>query len=373
MKKPLQSTIRPLPYYTTEVTPDERALASALRKDFVPLLTRRLPGHHLRGFRHDYIINTVKRMKKKFPFFLRTDIEAFYPSVRHRDLVVGCQLAWRDLLGLGYVPAEFKKRYVGGLNDWCRSLPLTRGIPLGSPLSGVVAPLMLLPVWLEIKRELGVPVIVYMDDVLVMCRTEADTLAVYGHLERRLSLDHDLRLNPKKTSAGRFATDRVDFCGWTFSGGYATVSEAKYAGFRERIAEYVHHADGKTAAAFVKGLNRKVDGFGHYYKFGNVTRQFEALDAYVRREVRRWLKSCPSTTVGGSVEPTLRKLHSLEAIRLNLGGKARMLPAAKPQTAVRCDYHGDGRVDYLPVLERLDAKLNELIALQRQQLAALTA
>lgn len=99
MKKPLYSTIRPLPYYTTTVTESERKLAQTLRQEFVPLLTRRLPGHHLRGFRHNFIVNTVKQTKKNYPFFLRLDIEAFYPSVHHRDLIVGVQLAWRDLLG----------------------------------------------------------------------------------------------------------------------------------------------------------------------------------------------------------------------------------------------------------------------------------
>lgn len=76
--------IHPLPYYNTDVSQLERDLAASLRSEFVPKIARRLPGHHLRGFRHDYIVNAVKRMKKKYPFFLCTDIEAFYPSVRYR-------------------------------------------------------------------------------------------------------------------------------------------------------------------------------------------------------------------------------------------------------------------------------------------------
>lgn len=134
------SPIRPLPYYHTASSAEEKRLAAALRREFVPKLKRLLPGHHLGGFRHDTVVNFIKRHKRAYPCFVRTDIARFYPSIRHRDIVVGCQVAYRDLLGLEYVPGSFKKKYVGGLNRWCIALPLERGIPLGSALSAIVAP-----------------------------------------------------------------------------------------------------------------------------------------------------------------------------------------------------------------------------------------
>ena len=198
-------TVRPLPYFGACPQVGERELAASLRRDFVPLLARRLPDHHLVGQRHGAVPAFVARHKKSFPCFVRTDIAAFYPSVRHRDLVAGVQLAWRDLLGLSYVPAKFKRRYVGGLSQWCASLPLERGIPLGSPLSCVAAPLMLVPLWLEVKRRFGVPLTVYMDDVLVCCRDMGEAAEVYALIANRLSGAFDLKVQCSKTLSGRFS------------------------------------------------------------------------------------------------------------------------------------------------------------------------
>lgn len=88
-KKAYPSAIRPLPYYNIEGTPDDVRLAKALRQDFVPKVKRLLPGHHLGGQRHDFSISFIKRHKVKYPYFFRTDIRQFYPSVRHQDLIVG--------------------------------------------------------------------------------------------------------------------------------------------------------------------------------------------------------------------------------------------------------------------------------------------
>lgn len=48
----IRPTVRPLPYFGAYAQSGERELAASLRRDFVPLLARRLPDHHLVGQRH---------------------------------------------------------------------------------------------------------------------------------------------------------------------------------------------------------------------------------------------------------------------------------------------------------------------------------
>lgn len=206
-------TVRPVPYHSAGPFTGERELARALRGDFLPLLRRRLPWHHLCGLPHGSASRFVERHRKDFPYFLRSDIRSFYPTVRHQDLVVGVQLAYRELLGLRYVPSGFKSRYLAPLVHWCESLPLRRGIPLGSALSALTAPLMLVPLWLELRRRFGVPVMVFMDDVLVCCRDQKECVSVYAFLENRLHDDYDLAVNAAKTVSGRFASETFSFCG----------------------------------------------------------------------------------------------------------------------------------------------------------------
>jgi hypothetical protein len=87
------SQIKPLPYYSTYTNSSERTLAAALRAEIVPKLKRRLPYHHLGGLPHGWIINFIKTHSATHKHFLRTDISKFYPSIQHRDLVVGVQSA----------------------------------------------------------------------------------------------------------------------------------------------------------------------------------------------------------------------------------------------------------------------------------------
>lgn len=372
----ITSGIRPLPYYSSNVTLAERDLAHSLRTDFIPKIARRLPGHHLRSFGHRDIIDCVQRCKRAYPYFLRTDISRFYPSVRHRDLIVGVQLAYRDLLGLDYVPSVFKRTYVGGLNAWCKSLPVSRGIPPGSPLSAIAAPLMLVPVWLELKRRYGLPFLVYMDDVLVFCKGADQASEVYALLSQRLSAEYDLELHPGKTASGRFADSRVDFCGWSFAGGYARIAGDKMAAFRERVSDECRRWAGGSVVTLVKRLNRKIYGFGHCYKYGHVRKQYDELDYFIRREVRQCLKGKPHQCGLGNVGLQRAGLASLTQLLPNVRSAPKQKPASALTTGtarVPADRAMNTDVPVVGLLQSIDGKLTQLIALQRRQLHLLSS
>lgn len=311
--------IRPLPYVSLTGTAAERALARALRVEFVSKVRRLLPGHHLGGYRHDTVVRFVGRAKGRYPCFISTDIRQFYPSVRHEDLLTYCQVAYRDLLSLEYVPRTFRRKYVGPVAAWLRSLPLHRGIPVGSPLSGILAPVMLLPLWLRIKRLYGVPLLVYMDDILICTQDERQSAEIYAYLDRCLWEDYGLELNREKTCSGRFASVTATFCGWQFAGGYARISPGKVEAFRGRIRELVRRVQKEDTRAFVKRINRKIDGFGHYYKFGQVRAEYRALDQFLRQEVRRWYQRTHGVKLYHVERLAALGLHSLEAILAGAG------------------------------------------------------
>lgn len=362
--------IKSAPYYNVPVRQPERELAAALRREFVPKIARRLPGHHLKGFRHDEIVNFVKKHKKTHPFFLRTDISRFYPSVRHRDLIVGCQIAYRELLGLSYVPRSFKEKYVGALHRWCDSLPtFERGIPIGSPVSAIAAPVMLVPVWLEVKRQFGVPLLVFMDDVLVCCRSKEESSEIFVFMQNLLAEQYALELNPGKTCSGRFATDRVEFCGWSFAGGYALVSENKATGFLDRIENALSANGGMQPGILLKRINRLIDGFGHHYKYGNVSRQYKKLDCALRKKVRKRLAAGSGIYHADNNSLYAAGLHSLSKI---LNGKRD--GAVKRSACFGSQTNGSGAVtknyivhDNRDILEDISCKLTQMLAINRKQ------
>jgi hypothetical protein len=137
----VKQTIRTAPYYNTPNSAWEYGLMRRLRAELLPKIQRRMPWHHLSGWRADYVLSFVGRHKREYGYFLRTDIRRFYPSVRHRDLLLYMQLAYRDLLGLRFVPKQFQRKYVAAVREWTDSLPLAeRGIPVASPVSALLAP-----------------------------------------------------------------------------------------------------------------------------------------------------------------------------------------------------------------------------------------
>lgn len=372
-------TVRPVPYYGTAPIPGERELARSLRGDFLALFRRRLPWHHLCGLPHGAAPRFVALYRKTHPYFLRSDIRSVYPSVRHQDLVVGVQLAYRDLLGLSYVPSGFKKRYLSPLVHWCESLPLRRGIPLGSALSAIAAPLMLVPLWLELRRRFDVPVMVFMDDVLVCCRDPQQCVEAYAFLENRLHDDFDLAINTDKSVSGCFASDTFTFCGWRFAGGCAVVSDAKLAGFEERLRREAGRGSGRTPRALIKRINRLVNGFGHYYKYGNVKRQYERLDVLVRTLVRRRLSR--EGYVGRIYNEDLERLglRSFRSIREGAGCRhetaaTKLRPVRRPilrQRTVDVPAPPAMEEELIGLLQRIDRKLTSLVSSQREMIAAI--
>lgn len=228
--------VRPAPYYTLPCSYAERRLAAALRATFVPLIRRRLPGHHLCGLRHDTVVNFVARHKKRFPCFLTGDVRLFFASVRHEDVLTYMQVAYRDLCRLAYVPRRFKERFVGGVSSWLNDLPAHRGLPVGSALSGILGPVLLLSLWLSLRRLHDVPLLVYMDDFMICAEDEARCAEIHAWVDRCLSELYDLELNRAKSRSGRFATGTATFCGWEFAGGYARIAAAKSEAIRELLA-----------------------------------------------------------------------------------------------------------------------------------------
>lgn len=357
--------VRPAPYYTLPCSYAER----------------RLPGHHLCGLRHDTAVNFVARHKKRFPCFLTGDVRLFFASVRHEDVLTYMQVAYRDLCRLDYVPRRFKERFVGGVSSWLNDLPAHRGLPVGSALSGILGPVLLLPLWLSLRRLHDVPLLVYMDDFMICAEDEARCAEIHAWVDRCLSELYDLELNRAKSRSGRFATGTATFCGWEFAGGYARIAAAKSEAIRERIREVCRRTRKADAATFIKRINRKIDGFGHYYKFGQVRAEYRALDRFVRGEVRRWYARTYGERpyrVEALQAAGLRSLESILPAPDAGGGTARSpRPKLRPVPRVPELSAPRGRaadLDLSPVLtllEKLHRQNTQLLRLRRREIALL--
>jgi len=361
--------IRPIPYYTQMDDSRMKQCAKALRDTLIPQIKRRLPMHNLSGLSHQIIIEYVAKWKKEYPYFFRSDILKYYPNINPIHLVTQVQIAYRDLFGLEYVPKTFKDKFLADMIYWVKSLPEGQGIPLGSSMSNIMASVGLVPIWLELKRKYEVKFIVFVDDLLVLCKSDYLARQVWDYLSATLQNQYQLKLNLDKTYSGRFAKKTVTFCGWYFSGGYARIEQRKYDLFKERILEFLKKSRKESTRAFIKNINRKIDGFGNYYKFGAVLKQFEELDCFLRKEVRQWLSGSSHSKAYNNAGLEKLGLHSLETCYHKAHKKEKTNPL-QPRLRSEKTFYSEkpAAIDY-GVLNQI-AQTGEKLTVQNQQIIA---
>ena len=288
-----------MPYLIQHDQFPSKVFAGWLRDTFRPLIAKRLPTVLYGGFKHDFIVKFIKKYKKEFPYFVKVDIQKFYPSCAHRHLLIEGQMAYKNLLGLKVCPKKFKDQYVQGAQLFFDSLPITtRGLPLNSGVSKALAPLLYIDFFLELKKQDRVKFIVYCDDIVFLAKTKADSATVYHSFFNFLQ-SVSLNVQLHKVQQGAFRTTVLDYCGWRFAGGYAAVSDAKGQLFKEKISALCRTTVLTCVPSFIKKINQKINGFGHYYKYGQVKGTYEKWDAFIRQEIRKAFKyncrKCPTT------------------------------------------------------------------------------
>jgi hypothetical protein len=132
--------LKPVPYMVQQDSYPNKQFAKWLRDTFKPLLAKRLPTVLYGGFKHGFISGFIQKHKKTHPYFVKVDIQKFYPSLSHHHLGVEGQMAYKNLLGLRYVPKSFKKHFLPALDRFFGGLPLQeQGIPLNSSVSKALA------------------------------------------------------------------------------------------------------------------------------------------------------------------------------------------------------------------------------------------
>lgn len=209
--------------------------------------------------------------------------------------------------------------------------------------------------------------------MLFLFRRHREAEHVYIELVNYLT---SVELRPKlsKVKQGRFSNGVLDFCGYRFAGGYVTISPHKITEFKTSVRILCVSAKGKLAKVdgwsertFIKKLNQKINGFGHYYKYGHVAGIYAKLDGHIRSCIRQQFRalrlSFPSSEY-------LSGLGLRSLVALKQGKKTHIISAScyrKHQQDYRHnDYHRlttDINKIYMGYLEQLTQQQSEIIKL----------
>jgi group II intron reverse transcriptase/maturase len=237
---------------------------------------------------------------------LDADIHDYFGSIDHELLLKRVERRVTD------------RRVLKLLRQWLKAGVMEEGretaTKSGTPQGGVISPLLsniylsfLDNVWQRQCAHLGT-LVRYADDFVVMCETKA----ACEEAERRVKIilaRLKLELHPEKTKKVELTRGRegFDFLGchlhkrmsgpmWERYGkAYYFLNRWPNARSMKRVRQRVHELTGrsrngvKDVRVLIADLNPLLRGWANYFRTGNATTKFVALDKYVEGRLRRFL------------------------------------------------------------------------------------
>jgi RNA-directed DNA polymerase len=240
-------------------------------------------------------------MSRGLQVVLETDIENFFGSVRHDNLM-------RELNC--YEPRTAASSLVGsalGLSAgrWRRRI----GLPQGSPLSPLLANVSL-TCWDSAVQNDGWVVVRYADDLLVLC----DSQKAAGQAQRQVANELrrlGLRMHSGKTRMVDSRREQFAFLGFQFLPDRLVPDESNLRKFRESIAEWSDPGREIGWGERLQRINGLVRSFGWYYHRTDAARLFCTLDHDIMMGLRELAMARPAPS---DWEGRLERLGSLRQI-----------------------------------------------------------
>lgn len=229
-----------------------------------------------------------------YEWALEVDIEGYFDNIDHARLMalMGQRISDRRTLKL--------------IRKWLKAGVLEGGeireTVVGTPQGGVISPLLaniylheLDKKWEAECGQIGI-LVRYADDFVVACKSEELAKEALRRVQEILSA-LGLKLHPEKTRIVHLRQKGIDFLGCHLRMGasrihtdswylYRWPSQKSMRKARERIREIVSpKAISQKRDDMLRRLSLFLRGWSNYFRTGNATRKFCALDKYLWRRL----------------------------------------------------------------------------------------
>jgi len=267
----------------------DRVVQGALRIVIEPIFENAFVTHSY-GFRprrgcKDALREVEKLLRAGYTHVVDADIKAYFDNIPHEQLMADIGQYIADGRVLELIGSFLKQDVLEDMRLWTPE----KGSPQGAVISPLIANLYLHPVDVAMAAA-GLEMIRYADDLVVLCRSEAEAQMALDLL-RKLTMERGLALHPDKTKLVNVSIPgkSFDFLGYHFERGTRWPRSKSMKKLKETIRSKTKRSNGMSLEEIIDEVNGTLRGWFEYFKH-SYKWTFPIVDKWVRRRIRSILR-----------------------------------------------------------------------------------
>lgn len=273
------------------------------------------------------------------------DLSNYFDEIPHAELMRSVARRVSDgrmlkLIKAWLVMAVEEDDGKGGKRRTNRAKRRCKGTPQGCPISPLLSNIYMrrfILGWKQLgyAQRFGAQIVNYADDLCILGKTPAaQMLAAFTGIMERLQLP----INAQKTRCLRCPDEAVEFLGYRIGTNYRPNGKGRYIGTRpskssiqdvcRKVSEQTARRYGaKKPEQMVMRLNQILSGWSNYFRLGQVSPAYAAVDAHTRKRLRQWLCRKGKVRSGKYVRFSDERLYEQYGL-IQLAPKTKSLPWA---------------------------------------------
>ena len=272
----------------------DRVAEAALRHVLEPIFEREFARQSY-GFRpgrsaKDALREVDRRLHEGYGYVVDADLKSYFDTIPHEKLMDRVRERVADGRVLDLVEAFLRQ----GVMEHGEIQASEAGTPQGGVISPLLANIYLNTLDHQMEQK-GYVMIRYADDLVILCRTEAEARQAMDELKAWVQAA-GLSLNEQKTQivSMEIAGAGFDFLGYHFErtrrGKLSRWPRSKsMRKFKDTIRSYTHRANGRSLSDIIAKITVVSRGWFEYFRHSNRL-TFVEVDRWTRQRLRSILR-----------------------------------------------------------------------------------